>query len=100
MPTYTTAGTPRDGERFLAAGVLRERGQDAVEYALIVILVALAITASMLMLARTMDGSYNNASACVGGTVVAGASRAGNPSSPARGKGKGQSRGSAATACP
>lgn len=38
-----------------------ESGQDATEYVLLVVLIALAITAGMTILATGINGAYNNA---------------------------------------
>lgn len=39
-----------------------ERGQDATEYILLVVLIALAITAGMTVLATGINGAFSNAS--------------------------------------
>ena len=39
-----------------------ESGQDATEYVLLVVLIALAITAGMTVLATGINGAFNNAS--------------------------------------
>lgn len=38
-----------------------ESGQDATEYVLLVVLIALAITAGMTVLATGINGAFNNA---------------------------------------
>ncbi|MGH7540385.1 MAG: Flp family type IVb pilin [Gemmatimonadota bacterium] len=44
-----------------------EAGQDATEYVLLVVLIALAITAGMTVLATGINGAFNNASTRLNG---------------------------------
>ena len=45
-----------------------ESGQDATEYVLLVILIALAITAGMTVLATGINGAFSNASNTLNGS--------------------------------
>ncbi len=46
-----------------------ESGQDATEYVLLVVLIALAITAGMTVLATGINGAFSNASTTLGTTT-------------------------------
>ncbi len=46
-----------------------ESGQDATEYVLLVVLIALAITAGMTVLATGINGAYSNASTTLNTTT-------------------------------
>ena len=43
-----------------------ESGQDATEYVLLVVLIALAVTAGMTILATGINGGFNNAATQLG----------------------------------
>ncbi len=47
-----------------------EAGQDATEYVLLVVLIALAITAGMTVLATGINGAFSNASATLSTTTA------------------------------
>ncbi|MCG8466825.1 MAG: Flp family type IVb pilin [Gemmatimonadetes bacterium] len=49
-----------------------ESGQDATEYVLLVVLIALAITAGMTVLATGINGAYSNASGTLNTTTSGG----------------------------
>lgn len=49
-------------KRFLQSLWSDESGQDATEYVLLVVLIALAITAGMTVLATGINGAFSNAS--------------------------------------
>ena len=46
-----------------------ESGQDATEYVLLVVLIALAITAGMMVLATGINGAFSNASTTLNTTT-------------------------------
>jgi len=46
-----------------------EAGQDATEYVLLVVLIALAITAGMTVLATGINGAYSNATNTLNATT-------------------------------
>ena len=46
-----------------------ESGQDATEYVLLVVLIALAITAGMTVLATGINGAFGNASSTLNSTT-------------------------------
>jgi Flp pilus assembly pilin Flp len=46
-----------------------ESGQDATEYVLLVVLIALAITAGMTVLATGINGAFSNASSTLNTTT-------------------------------
>ncbi len=46
-----------------------EAGQDATEYVLLVVLIALAITAGMTVLATGINGAFSNASSTLNTTT-------------------------------
>ncbi|MDX1396076.1 MAG: Flp family type IVb pilin [Gemmatimonadota bacterium] len=48
-------------QKFLNALWRDESGQDATEYVLLVVLIALAITAGMTVLATGINGAFSNA---------------------------------------
>ena len=48
-------------QKFLNAFWQDESGQDATEYVLLVVLIALAITAGMTVLATGINGAFSNA---------------------------------------
>jgi Flp pilus assembly pilin Flp len=85
-----------------------DRGQDAVEYVLLVMMIALAITASLTMLATSVDTTYQNAATCISSTALGSTPAPGNgggTGAPGQGKGKGGGKGagnpgSGQTGCP
>ncbi len=68
-----------------------DRGQDLVEYALLIVLIALAATAGVMQLGDSASQSYADAASCVGDPKQAGSRGAGGgqglPGN-ARGQGK------------
>jgi Flp pilus assembly pilin Flp len=66
-----------------------ERGQDAVEYVLLAVLIGLCATAGMVMLAQTLDASYTGAANCVANPSFASHGKGGGTGAPGNGKGKG-----------
>jgi Flp pilus assembly pilin Flp len=74
----------------LGSKLRSDRGQDAVEYVLLVILIALAITAGIMALANSIDHSYNDAAACIANPTQGGSQgKGGGQGLPGQGKGKG-----------
>ena len=55
--------------RFLLELWREESGQDATEYVLLVVLIALAITAGMTVLATGINGAFSNASSTLNSTT-------------------------------
>jgi Flp pilus assembly pilin Flp len=53
-------------QKFFNALWSDESGQDATEYVLLVVLIALAITAGMTVLATGINGAFSNASTTLG----------------------------------
>lgn len=80
--------------RRFARGIRSESGQDAVEYVLLAVLIGLAITAGMIVLATAANASYADAATCIQNVAAGGASGAspgggGGTGSPGLGGGTG-----------
>lgn len=76
-----------------------DRGQDAVEYVLLVVLIGLSITGGMLLLSTTLDETYTDAAACIADPSQGGSQgKGGGKGTP--GGGKGQGTGPPASPCP
>lgn len=75
-----------------------ERGQDAVEYVLLTVLIALAMTAGMLTLTREINSSYSDAASCVTNPTQGNQGKGGGQGTP--GGGKGQGNGGPTGTCP
>lgn len=82
--------------RGMGGDLRTEAGQDAVEYVLLALLIALAIMVGLVMLSTVQDRSFSNAAACVrlAGTTAAAGGGGGAPGAPGGGSGV------ASTPCP
>jgi Flp pilus assembly pilin Flp len=78
----------------------QEDGQDAVEYVLLALLVSLAITAGMSLLAGSIDRSYNDVAACLSSPTLGNGSQGQGGGTGQPGGGSGQGGSSGQNVCP
>ncbi len=78
----------------------QEDGQDAVEYVLLAVLISLAITAGMSLLAGSIDQSYNDAAACIANPTQGSGSQGLGGGTGQPGNNTGQGNGPPTNPCP